>query len=1361
MKSGEIMRKSMAVAVATVATAWNAAATDYWVDRARPNDSGDGLSEATAKRTIQAAVDLAGSGDTVWVKPGDYDEGGNAVVAINNQTNRVNIIDKSNLTIKSTGGKAVTRIVGRYGTTADSNLGTDAIRCVFVSGGTGGIRIEGFTFLNGATGLDDARATPITSGGAFYGWNASSGLHYEYNILADCDFIGCRAVYGGVASYATLVRCRVMGCSARSHGSAVYRGALLNCQVNQNTGGYDMVREATCYNCTFADNSFTKGVANNLTLVNCVILANKDGAVGVGGSNLIARYGVFSADNGADFSSKYECNCSPSAAYQFVAPLYDDYRPLNTSDLAGAGRGEELANFGYVTGDELYLDLDRRPIARTGAIAAGCHQKVVTPEGGAVTATDALDYTTRGAAPKTGGLYAFAEHWPTQFLVQGVSTTKKRTVYFTIGGETIYPLLDDSAWITPPESGTVSFKVTSTENIRYVNKATGRDNDASYDGKTPEKPYRTIQRGVDDVPNLVVVAAGDYDEGCRLNSNGGATSNRLVIAIAGSSGRDMRIVGAGAGCTTIRGKAATYDLSADNPGCGPDAIRCIYAGHSCCIQGFTIADGRVVAGNVNGDTNGGGVFGGYNQVVRILDCVFTNCAAFRGDAVHGGDCRRCKFIDCGTGYGHLSRYATFAFCSFAGINCKSTDAFGDDLASYNCTYAGRSTADGMFKNAVQPRYGCVITKANQIKSTLPLEGCVLFGCANVAATEGFVVGDPYYIDEEARDCRVMSCSAAIGAGVMYENASQIMIGDVDGNPIRFTDGRPMAGAYQSFVPGLRVTASDTYGWQSWSGSRELVPGETITVTATDDGTTRHCAGFNVNGKDVFSDPPSWTVTVPGTLTGAEAYVVAPIWSTNWYVNAASGDDANNGFTPATAKRTLAAILSSANVIAGDCVHAAPGVYAEGQMAQQYAARSASAMTTPVRVCVKAGVTLVGDAGAEKTVIKGERNGATFEQVTSGMRCVNLDHGASVVGFTLTGGSTPYVNGSKEAEPYLGGGVIGPVPWYGSRLPMIRDCIVSNNWACRGGGAFGAALVNCKVFENYATEDGTAAMATTLVNCLVDRNYSEMEAGEAVVRYPGNIVNCTITDRNVVRGNPSVKTKCHIKSWGEGCIGKQPIENTVIMGCLQENVAHDLRRCVLNADAAELGKQDAWTDGTVTKTVAEMKFVEGTYEPAADSPLVDAGNNGYVDSSWSGDRTLDGVERILCETVDIGAREYDYGRDIAAALGVSRPMLTWISPEVKLTNAGRVRLDPGAGLRIDTTSVRTKLRFAASATGTNGLDDMTILADGTSVPAEPGAASADFRFHPGSELAFSFADLSDGHGEIGSFTYNQGLMLIAW
>src|SRR6516164_6114743 len=50
-------------------------ATTYYVDASRPNDTGNGLTLATAKKTLNAAVNLMAGGDTLLVKAGTYNEG--------------------------------------------------------------------------------------------------------------------------------------------------------------------------------------------------------------------------------------------------------------------------------------------------------------------------------------------------------------------------------------------------------------------------------------------------------------------------------------------------------------------------------------------------------------------------------------------------------------------------------------------------------------------------------------------------------------------------------------------------------------------------------------------------------------------------------------------------------------------------------------------------------------------------------------------------------------------------------------------------------------------------------------------------------------------------------------------------------------------------------------------------------------------------------------------------------------------------------------------------------------------------------------------------------------------------------------
>jgi predicted outer membrane repeat protein len=71
------MKFSAIVMLFIFATLFANAQTIYYVDAAKPNNSGNGLSWANAKKNIQDAISIATSGSEIWVKAGTYypDEG--------------------------------------------------------------------------------------------------------------------------------------------------------------------------------------------------------------------------------------------------------------------------------------------------------------------------------------------------------------------------------------------------------------------------------------------------------------------------------------------------------------------------------------------------------------------------------------------------------------------------------------------------------------------------------------------------------------------------------------------------------------------------------------------------------------------------------------------------------------------------------------------------------------------------------------------------------------------------------------------------------------------------------------------------------------------------------------------------------------------------------------------------------------------------------------------------------------------------------------------------------------------------------------------------------------------------------------
>ena len=140
-------------------------------------------------KTIQRGVDLAVDGDMVWVDEGTYSTGGR-VAGI---TNRI-YIDK-NITLSAAAKKTVT--VKGYKT-----LGNDAVRCLYVSGSTTNVHVNGITFMYGGTSTN--------------GQGGGARILGDDTIVSNCVFRDCIAASqgGGVAGLVVgdlnEIKCRVV-----------------------------------------------------------------------------------------------------------------------------------------------------------------------------------------------------------------------------------------------------------------------------------------------------------------------------------------------------------------------------------------------------------------------------------------------------------------------------------------------------------------------------------------------------------------------------------------------------------------------------------------------------------------------------------------------------------------------------------------------------------------------------------------------------------------------------------------------------------------------------------------------------------------------------------------------------------------------------------------------------------------------------------------------------------------------------------------------------------------------------------------------------------------------------------------------
>jgi len=248
--------------------------TDYaYADAGQPDESGDGRSWATAKKTIQAAVDLVAAGGTVWVHRGTYDAGA-AVAPGESLKNRVCLTKP--ITVQSLNGIAETIIDG-----------SGSVRCVYLEEGA---VLKGFRLIHGSTAASGSGYFDRYGGGAFF----NSGGTLDTCTLSD----NAAHVYGGGAYLnggGTLNNCKITDNSSSGPGGgvALTSGAVLNrCVLSGNMaqedgGGAILLSGGTLNNCFLSSNSshfYGGGVFldNSGILNNCTLSGNRASYVGGG-----------------------------------------------------------------------------------------------------------------------------------------------------------------------------------------------------------------------------------------------------------------------------------------------------------------------------------------------------------------------------------------------------------------------------------------------------------------------------------------------------------------------------------------------------------------------------------------------------------------------------------------------------------------------------------------------------------------------------------------------------------------------------------------------------------------------------------------------------------------------------------------------------------------------------------------------------------------------------------------------------------------------------------------------------------------------------------------------------------------------
>ena len=228
---------------------------------------------------------------------------------------------------------------------------------------------------------------------------------------------------------------------------------------------------------------------------------------------------------------------------------------------------------------------------------------------------------------------------------------------------------------------------------------------------------------------------------------------------------------------------------------------------------------------------------------------------------------------------------------------------------------------------------------------------------------------------------------------------------------------------------------------------------------------------------------------------------------------------------------------------------------------------------------------------------------------------------------------------------------------------LNDCMLTNNWAIYGGGAGEATLNFCTVAGNWADEGG-GAEAAYLNNCMVFSNTAGLDGG--------GVAGCMVSDSTLV-GNRAQTGGGAASSTLNNCtiVGNSTLSGGgVAIGCALANsiVYYNW------SDPEAPGSTDSSFDhcclpedpggtGNITNEPAFVDLAGGDLRLQASSPCINAGNNDAVASS----RDLDGSERIVGGSVDMGAYEWSAGTTHYVSLDSANPLPPYRSWRTAATN----------------------------------------------------------------------------------------------
>ena len=407
-------------------------------------------------------------------------------------------------------------------------------------------------------------------------------------------------------------------------------------------------------------------------------------------------------------------------------------------------------------------------------------------------------------------------------------------------------------------------------------------------------------------------------------------------------------------------------------------------------------------------------------------------------------------------------------------------------------------------------------------------------------------------------------------------------------------------------------------------SQSLLAGTNATFSVVAGGQTPLHYHWSFNGTNLTNNAhiggaPNATLTISNLTAGdagtyrvgvtnshggvVSSNVTLTVRFTNHYVNINNSNPRPPYGDWSTAATNIQDAVDAA--VSGDNVWVTNGVYRFGN-------RVTSATTNCV--VVTNGISISSVSGAAQTIIDG--GGAK--------RCVYLDGGARLAGFTLTNGAT------SES----GGGANGGT---------LSNCVLTANSAGSGGGAANCALYNCVLSSNNTAAYGYAggAYTSTLNGCLLVGNASWSAGGGA-----GNctLISCVLSNNSAYQAYSS-----------GGGADASTLSNCVVVGNSAQDAGGGANGCTI-IQSLIISNVALWGGGingcTVTNCVLRGNSANNPYADSAGgggangSTLYNcliAGNSTSVNGGGAESSTL-----VQCTVVDNRATYGGGGVDACTA-----------------------------------------------------------------------------------------------------------------